>query len=112
MMKLLNLYRRIVLVAVLFVGGVSAAYALDLDQAKADGLVGETPSGYLKAVKASNEINALVTSINNKRMAQYKKVAMQNGLTLSQVEKLAGEKAIKRTRSGNYILRDGAWEVK
>ena len=44
------------------------AYAIDLQTAKSQGLVGETQSGYLSAVKSpSAETKALIESINLKR---------------------------------------------
>ena len=48
------------------------AFALDLNQAKSNGMVGETNSGYIAAVKPSAEVNALVESINGQRIAQYR----------------------------------------
>ena len=45
------------------------AFALDLGDAKARGLVGETAAGYLGAVKPSAEVNTLVKDINAQRKA-------------------------------------------
>lgn len=85
-------------------------YALDLEQAKAQGLVGEQPDGYLGVVKATPEVVALVADINKKRRAAYEDIARKNGITVEQVAVLAGEKAIARTAQGSFIRTpDGRW---
>jgi len=71
------------------------ASALDLSQAKAQGLVKETVSGYLVAVKPSDDVNALVSKINAGRKAEYKRIANKRGTPLSVVEQLAGQKLTK-----------------
>ena len=67
------------------------ASALDLAQARAQGLVKETPSGYLTVVKPSGEVNNLVKNINAGRKAEYQRIAKKNGTPLSTVEQLAGK---------------------
>ena len=67
------------------------AVAMDLQSAKDQGLVGETPSGYLEAVKTPDaEVKQLIESINAKRKLHYQKIADSNNTTLVTVEKLAG----------------------
>lgn len=96
--------------AVMFAG---AAYALDLDAAKAQGLVGEKRDGYLGVVANGNsEAQALASDINAKRKAEYTRIAGQNGQALNVVEKLAAAKAFEMTRSGNYIQDAGGNWVK
>lgn len=96
--------------AVMFAG---AAYALDLDGAKAQGLVGEKRDGYLGVVASGNsEAQALASDINAKRKAEYTRIASQNGQALNVVEKLAAAKAFEMTRSGNYIQDAGGNWVK
>lgn len=68
------------------------ASALDLGQARAQGLVKETPSGYIVAVKPSGEVNSLVNKINAGRKAEYQRIAKKNGTPLSTVEQLAGKR--------------------
>jgi len=89
-----------------------AAFALDLQTAKAQGLVGETLTGYLAPVKATPEVQQLVKTINTKRKAQYKKIAQRNGTSLQAVEQLAGKKAIEKTPPGQLIKTDGGWQKK
>jgi Uncharacterized protein conserved in bacteria len=91
------------------------AHALDLRQAKAQGLVGEMVSGYLGSPQAqpSSEVSALINDINTKRKAQYQKIANSQKLPLASVEKLAGEKAFDKTASGHYIKAPGVgWKKK
>jgi uncharacterized protein YdbL (DUF1318 family) len=84
---------------------LSFAWALDLESAKSQGLVGELQSGYLAPIegKDSAEVGKLVSTINSKRKAEYQKIAKTSGTTLSAVEALAGKKAIEKTISGNYV---------
>ncbi|RMG41174.1 MAG: DUF1318 domain-containing protein [Candidatus Dadabacteria bacterium] len=92
-----------------------SASALTLDQAKASGLVGETPTGYLAVVHppAGKDLKALVNEINKKRKEKYRQIAKKNGTDLKVVEKLAAEKAIKKTKPGHYYMTpDGKWVKK
>ncbi|MCE0555820.1 MULTISPECIES: YdbL family protein [unclassified Motilimonas] len=87
--------------------------ALDLQQAKEQGLIGERPDGMIGAVQASPEVNKIVASINAQRVDAYKKIAAKNGMTTDQVAILAGEKALQKTPSGQYILNgSGQWVKK
>ncbi len=90
----------------------SPALALDLKQAKAQGLVGETLTGYLAPVKNSPEVQKLVDAINAKRRETYKKIAAQNGLSLAAVEQLAGKKGIEKTPPGQFINLGKGWQRK
>jgi uncharacterized protein len=87
------------------------AFALTLDVAKQQGLVGEQPSGYLGVVgKSTPELEALVRDINQKRRAAYENIASRNGTDISAVEQLAGKKAIEQTPSGYYVkMPAGDW---
>jgi len=88
------------------------ALALELHDAKSQGLVGETVNGYIGAVKSSPEVNALVQDINAKRKAEYERIAKQNGIAISDVEALAGKKAIDKTPPGQYVNVTGSWMKK
>ena len=90
-----------------------AAFALDLDTAKSQGLVGEQTDGYLGVVKATPAAVELAAEINQKRRDAYERIAKQNGMTLDQVAKLAGQKAIDKTATGQYVKTpDGQWVEK
>ena len=90
------------------------AFAADLDQAKADGLVGERADGYLGIVVASApaDVVALVDDINGRRQAEYTRIATDNGIERTEVEALAGRKAIERTATGGWIFTNGGWRQK
>ena len=88
----------------------TAAFALDLDTAKAQGLVGERPDGYLGVVHGGHaEAVALVNDINYKRRLVYEDIAAKRGIPLDAVEATAGAKAIEKTAPGNFILRADHW---
>jgi uncharacterized protein YdbL (DUF1318 family) len=84
-----------------------SAYALDLQTAKAQGMVGEQANGYLGIVRAGPGVQALVNDINSRRKAHYEQIARKNGTSLQVVEALAGKTAIDKTPRGQYI-RDPA----
>lgn len=88
------------------------ALALDLGAAKAKGLVGETNTGYLAAVKPSADVDALVADINAQRKAQYQEIARKNGISLQAVEARAGLKSIEKTPPGEYVNTGAGWQKK
>lgn len=89
------------------------AYSIDLQTAKTQGLVGESPSGYLEAVKsASSTTKALIESVNSKRKQKYQEIATRNNTSLQAIEQLAGKKAIEKSKPGSYIKRSGSWQKK
>ena len=99
------------LVATLFLF-CQTSFALDLQTAKAQGMVGETMTGYLAPVKATPEVQKLVQEINAKRKAMYQKIAKRNGTSLQAVEQLAGKKAIDKTPPGQFVNLDKGWQKK
>lgn len=110
-----SLPRRGWLVLLLLVGLAAAlpALALDLQQAKSQGLVGETASGYVAPVTgASPEVQALVEHVNRQRRAEYQRIARANDIAVADVEALAGKRAIERTPPGQYVNVDGRWRRK
>lgn len=88
----------------------SAAQALTVEQAKQQGLVGETLSGYLAPVKPGADAQDLVTRINQARERQYQQVAVNNQVSTSDVAKLAGQKLVQRAGRGEYVRGiNGQW---
>ena len=83
-----------------------------LDTAKQQGLVGETPAGYLDVVKARGNAQGIVDAINQARRDEYARIAEKHDIPVTQVETVAGQKALERTPSGQYILKDGQWVKK
>lgn len=101
-----------------FVAGLTAlallagpAFAGALDDAKAAGLVGETPTGYVAAVEGSPapDIAALVETINAKRQAAYAQIATETGTTIEAVAAVTAEKLYRESPPGEYLLVDGQW---
>jgi uncharacterized protein len=89
---------------------VPSAWALTLDQARQQGRVGETLSGYIAARQQDSETLALVKRINEGRSQQYQRVAQQNNLTTGEVARIAGEKLVNRAGSGEYVQGiNGQW---
>jgi len=92
---------------------VPSAWALTLDQARQQGRVGETLSGYIAARQQDDETLALVKRINDGRSQQYQRVAQQNHLTTAEVARIAGEKLVNRAGSGEYVRGiNGQWVQK
>ncbi len=83
---------RIVLLAVCLMLLSTPLFALDLQSAKQQGVVRETQSGYLTAVKSSSEVKALVRSVNAGRKQHYSKISKKTGASLKTVEQQAGAK--------------------
>jgi uncharacterized protein len=90
-----------------------SVFAIELSDAKEQGLVGERVDGLLGAISTSYEVRELVNSINAQRLAVYKQIAEKNAMSIDQVSVLAGEKAIKKTPKGQYIQNTaGQWVIK
>ena len=87
--------RTSVLVAAIALVLAAPSYALDLHSARASGVVAETSEGYIKAVKPSAEVNALVSEVNAKRRAEYERISKQNGQPVDVVGKLAAPQIMK-----------------
>lgn len=106
--------RRIV-AALLLAFAFHSAWAIDIHSAKDQGLVGEANTGYLAAVVdgPSAEVKALISDVNEKRKAQFKRTAEKTGATLVQVRFRFYELAVERTKSGHYFQDvQGNWQRK
>lgn len=95
------------------------AFSMGLDEAKSQletakqqGLVGETPTGYLEVVKAEGNASGIVEAINKARRDEYARIAEKHDIPVTQVETVAGQKALEKTPAGQYILVDGEWVKK
>lgn len=88
------------------------AIAMDLQQAKSAGWVGEQIDGYVGLVRseAPPEVRQLVRSVNDQRRQHYRRIASQQGTEVRNVELLAAEKAIEKTPPGQYVQSaSGSW---
>ncbi|MDX7988031.1 DUF1318 domain-containing protein [Xenorhabdus sp. 12] len=91
----------------------SFAIGVTLSEAKQQGLVGETFSGYLAPVKNTQDAQSVVQKINNEREKRYAEIAAQNNMTADQVAKIAGEKLVSRAAAGEYVRGiNGNWVKK
>lgn len=88
----------------------TSAWSLTINEAKEQGRVGETFSGYLAAIKQDRETLEFVTTINTARMEKYKEIATKNNTTVSEVAKITGQKLLERAKSGEYLRGfNGQW---
>jgi uncharacterized protein YdbL (DUF1318 family) len=91
------------------------AWALDIREAKEQGLVGEANSGYLAAVQspASAEVRALIADVNNQRKAEFERTAQKTGVTVAQVANRFYELAVQKTAPGHFYQdAGGSWKKK
>jgi hypothetical protein len=104
---------RLVLVAVALLLITGQAVVADaLDDAKAAGLIGERPDGFVAAVQPNPtpDIAALVKNINRKRAAAYERIADESGTPVEQVGALAAEKVRQQSPPGHYFMNpNGSW---
>lgn len=112
--------RLIQLCALILAFGVSlAVFAMGLDEAKQkldvvkqQGLVGETPTGYLGVVRAEGQAMEVVEAINSARREEYMRIAEKHDIPVTQVETVAGKKALEKTPDGQYIQVNDKWVKK
>lgn len=83
-----------------------------LDSAKQQGLVGETPAGYLAVVRPDGNAKGIVEAINEARRKEYARIAEKHDIPVAQVETVAGKKALEKTPAGQFIQIDGGWVKK
>jgi uncharacterized protein YdbL (DUF1318 family) len=99
--------------AALVLGTAAPASAIELDQARTQGLVGERPDGLVGAVAANPtpEVHSLVESVNAARLAEYRAIAQKNGSPIEAVQAVAGEKLIQRAKDNRWYVMDqnGRW---
>ena len=108
-----DVFRNIV-AALLLVLAFQSAWAIELHDAKEQGLVGEANTGYLAAIGTpSAEVKALVAEVNGKRKAEFERTAKKTGATLEQVRVRFYELAVQRTAPGHYYQDvSGSWKRK
>lgn len=103
--------------ALLFCWGVMAApaFAISLEDAKAQGLVGERVDGFVGAVVANppSDVATLVEQINAQRRQKYTQIAAERDVPMDAVAKIVGEKQVERAAAGEYVAgADGRWRRK
>lgn len=87
-----------------------ALMALTLDQARQQGRVGETLSGYIAPLQQDAETLALVEQVNEGRKREFTLLARQNNLSTAKVAAIAGQKLVERAKPGEYVRGiNGYW---
>lgn len=101
------------LLVLLTLGLASPAWAITLDQARSQGLIGERPDGLIAAVSsnASAEVTTLISEVNSARLGSYRRLATQDSAPLQAVQAVAGEKLIDKARQNGWYTMDtsGGW---
>jgi len=102
-----------VLASILLLMSLSnTSFALSLDQAKSQGLIGENSLGYLASVstKPSSEVQTLINSINSKRKAAYIKKAAKAGVSSEVIAKRVSQRLFNKASAGSYLMNSsGKW---
>jgi uncharacterized protein YdbL (DUF1318 family) len=100
--------RRLVLVCLALLPAV--AFALTLDEAREQGLIGEDWNGYVAAVSAtpSADVQALVADVNAKRKAVYEKIAKQNStaqdpVSADEIARVGAPKVFEKAPAGTFV---------
>jgi hypothetical protein len=91
------------------------AWAMSLDEAKAKGIVGETPTGYIASVKptADQDVIKLINEINTKRRAAFTESAANAGVTLDIIEIRISQRLYELAPKGTYLQTpNGQWQQK
>ncbi|HEX5007208.1 MAG TPA: YdbL family protein [Hyphomonadaceae bacterium] len=94
------------------------AWAADpvIEQAKAQGIIGELSTGYLGIVdasKATPDLKRRVDEVNAGRLQAYTDIASKNGQTVQVVGQLAAEKQFERAQAGELVKpANEAWTKK
>jgi uncharacterized protein YdbL (DUF1318 family) len=94
---------------------IGPALAGPLEDAKAQGLVGERIDGYVGVVDsgAPGSVKSLVNQINAEREAKYAEIAKKQGAPVAAVAQIAGTKLIERAPKGEYVMgANGQWQRK
>jgi uncharacterized protein len=91
------------------------AAAQSLNDARAQGLLGERPDGYVGAVQPTLPVwaSTLMKSVNEQRKAKFAELAEANGTSIEAVQVVAGEKLIEKLPVGAWFMdADGRWVQK
>jgi hypothetical protein len=91
------------------------AMADALDDARAAGLVGERPDGFVAPVTGNTPPNvmSLIQSVNAQRMQKYEQISAEKGVPVEQVGAITAEKIIAKLKPGWYYMDgSGNWVTK
>ena len=60
-------------------------------------------------LRAEGNAREVAEAINNARREEYTRIAEKHNIPVTQVETVAGKKAIEKTPAGQFVLIDGRW---
>jgi len=82
-----------------------------VDEAKSQGIIGETAGGYLAVVSsASRDVVNAMNEINIRRKSLYTKLARKQNVQIDQVAAVTAEKVRAKAKSGEKFLdQSGEW---
>lgn len=109
-----NMIAKILGFGAMMVVAIPLAFAMSVESAKTQGLVGERTDGLLGIVGSpSPELRQLVEKTNAERIEKYKDIAQKRGTQLDKVQAFAGKKLIDSSAAGEYIqTASGGWQKK
>lgn len=102
--------RKILAAAALLMLLAGPAFALDLQEARQSGVIGEKTDGYVSVLKPSAAASALASDVNAKRRAEYEKISKANSQPVDVVGKVAAEQIIQKLSKGAmFQTPSGGW---
>ena len=111
--KFFRCFMTLAIVGVLGIFCTTQCNAMDFQQARKDGLVGENREGFVSAISKDVGIDDFVASINAQRKTAYEKISKENGQPVNIVAKLAAEEIIAKLPKGaKYQGPNGEWLTK
>jgi uncharacterized protein YdbL (DUF1318 family) len=87
------------LTAMLLLTAAQPVMALDLPEARTQGLVIERQDGYIKAVNNDSKVQELVNKVNAVRKAEYQRISKENGQPVEVVAKIAAEEIARKIKN-------------
>jgi uncharacterized protein YdbL (DUF1318 family) len=105
------------LIAMFAAGALMTAHAQDaaIEQAKAQGLVGEMYTGYLGVVSGASvsaDVKRRIDETNARRLAAYTETSQRTGEPVATIAALTAEKLIGRAGSGEAVQAGQGWTKK
>ncbi|EPJ44960.1 MAG: hypothetical protein OFPII_31040 [Osedax symbiont Rs1] len=111
MKKIISLFTT----ALILLSFSSVSFAISMEQAKSQGLIGETSHGYLAPVKAnpSATITTLIKSINQQRRSAFAAKASKAGVSVNVMSKRVAQRLFEKAAKGSYLKNSaGQWYKK
>lgn len=94
----MNTLRFFLPMVLLFVICTPPAWALDLQQARAQGIIAEQPDGFVRLVVNTPEAAALVQEINAARLAEYQRISKEKNQPTEVIAKIAAEEIARKLK--------------